>query len=120
MMDEHATVRSPAAVIVFSVITCGIYALYWIYTFAKELRDLTGRTDLNAGLDLLLCIVCFPYVVYWSYKYGMVLDEALAKAERKPDENAILYLVLSVFGLFIVTMAIMQSTANRIQGRQSA
>ncbi len=119
-MNEQATFRSPAAVIVFSVITCGIYALYWIYRFARELRDLTGRTDLNAGLDLLLCIVCFPYVVYWSYKYGMVLDEALAKVDQKPDENAVLYLVLSVFGLFIVTMAIMQSTANRLRGRQIA
>ncbi len=119
-MNEQAAVRSPAAVIVFSVISCGIYALYWIYRFAKELRDLTGRTDLNAGLDLLLCIVCFPYIIYWSYKYGMVLDEALVKAELKPDENAVLYLVLSFLGLFIVTMAIMQSTANRVQGRQLA
>jgi hypothetical protein len=50
----------------------------------------------------------------------MVLDEALVKAELKPDENAVLYLVLSFLGLFIVTMAIMQSTANRVQGRQLA
>ena len=119
-MDEHITVRSPAAVIVFSVITCGIYALYWIYRFSKDLRDFTGRTDINPGLDLLLCILCFPYIIYWSYKYGRVLDEALDKAEQKPDGNAVLYLVLSIFGLFIVTMAIMQSTANRLQGRRLA
>ena len=46
--------------------------------------------------------------------------EAPAKVDPKPDENAVLYLVLSLFGLFIVTMAILQSTANRLRGRQIA
>ncbi|HNU90762.1 MAG TPA: DUF4234 domain-containing protein [Spirochaetota bacterium] len=119
-MDERITVRSPAAVIVFSVISCGIYALYWIYRFASELKDFTDRDDINPGLDLLLCILCFPYVVYWSYKYGMVLDEALEKTGQKPDGNAVLYLVLAVFGLFIISMAIMQATANRLQGKRVA
>ncbi len=36
------------------------------------------------------------------------------KAGLKPDENSLLYLILAIFGLFIVDMAIMQSAANKI------
>lgn len=60
----NGKVKNPAAVIIFSIITCGIYSLVWIYSFAKDLKNYLGKGDVNPGLDLLLCIICFPYMFY--------------------------------------------------------
>ena len=114
----NGKVKSPAAVIIFSIITCGIYALVWIYSFAKDLKNYLGSEDIKPGLDLLLCMVCFPYMFYWTYKYGKCISEAQKKAGIPESNDEILYLVLAIFGLFIVDMAIMQSKVNEIWSKQ--
>jgi hypothetical protein len=113
-MDEQYNMRSPAEVIVFSIITCGIYALVWIYKFSGELKRYLGKDDINPGTDLLLCILCFPYAIYWAYKAGKLIMEARKKAGLPEEDNSILFLVLAIIGLFIIDMAIMQSNANEV------
>ena len=49
-------VRSPVAVIVFSVITLGIYHLYWDYSTFNELKDYSGE-GIGGGLGLLFGIL---------------------------------------------------------------
>lgn len=118
-MGEKGITRSPAAVIIFSFITCGIYALYWLYKFASELKAFLGKDEISPGVDVLLCIICFPYSIYWAYKYGKFLGEAQAKAGLTVgNDDAILYLILALFGLHVVFMAIMQSNANKIWEKQ--
>lgn len=118
-MSVKGEVRSPAASIVFTIITCGIYGWIWMYKMTQELKKYLGREDLNPGLDILLSIICFPYVYYWSYRNGKLIAEAQSKAGIPVEDNAILYLILaifsvSVFGLFPIALAIMQSQLNRI------
>jgi hypothetical protein len=50
-------VRSPAAVIIFSISTLGIYTLYWYYSVFTELKERTGEgIGGPIGLLLGLCI----------------------------------------------------------------
>jgi hypothetical protein len=50
-------VRSPAAVIIFSIITLGIYALYWYYVVFEDLKQRTGNgVGGVVGLILGFCI----------------------------------------------------------------
>ena len=49
-------VRSPVAVIVFSIITLGIYHLYWDYSTFKELKGYSGD-GIGGGLGLLFGIL---------------------------------------------------------------
>lgn len=107
-------VRGVAEVIIFSVITCGIYSLYWLYKFAEELKFFLGDESIKPGIDLLLCIVCFPYAIYWFYKYGKLLSEAQRRAGLPAEDNSVLFIILSIFGLSIINIAIMQSSANKI------
>jgi hypothetical protein len=49
-------VRSPVAVILLSIITLGIYALYWEYSSFKELKHYSGE-GIGGGLGLLFAIL---------------------------------------------------------------
>lgn len=106
--------RPVAEVVIFSIITCGIYSLYWIYKFAEELKFFLGDEDIKPGLELFLSIICFPYFYYWVYKYGKKLAEAQRRVGLPVEDNSVLYIILAIFGLFIVDIAIMQSSANKV------
>jgi len=49
-------VRIPVAVILLSIITLGIYALYWEYSSFKELKAYSGE-GIGGGLGLLFAIL---------------------------------------------------------------
>jgi len=49
-------VRSPVVVILLSLVTIGIYALYWQYATFKEIKDHAG-TGIGGGLGLLFAIL---------------------------------------------------------------
>jgi hypothetical protein len=55
-------VRSPAAVIVFSIITLGIYHLYWTYQVYRELKEHTSE---GIGPVIGLVIAILINVVNW-------------------------------------------------------
>lgn len=109
--------RSPIIVIVLSLVTCGIYTLYWIYKMSEELQSESQNEDSTSpGIELLLVLVtCGLYMFYWYYKYAkMILDIQVSRNISMPDDNAILYIILIVFGLSPIAMAIMQSSANKL------
>ena len=49
-------VRSPLAVIALSIVTLGIYSLYWQYATFKELKEHAGE-GIGGGLGLLFAIL---------------------------------------------------------------
>ncbi len=53
---EPGNVRNPVAVILLSIVTIGIYALYWEYASFKELRAYNGE-GIGGGLGLLFAIL---------------------------------------------------------------
>ncbi len=110
--------RSPVAVLIFSLITCGIYHFYWIYKVSQETQEYTARTTVSPGAELLLCIfTCGIYYIYWNYKYGKVIAECQSIAGLYPEDNSILYLILSIVGLGMISALIMQSSLNKVWER---
>ena len=66
--------RSPVAVLLLSIVTCGIYQLYLIYKVSQEIRDFRGDNSISPGTELLLSIItCGLYEIYWFYKYGRLV-----------------------------------------------
>jgi len=106
--------RSIGLCILFSLITCGIYTLYWIASMNNQAKKVAGITDGPSGFVVLLlsCITCDIYFYYWCYKMGEFLDRAKERQGITPSKNSILYLLLTIFGLSIVTLPIMQSELN--------
>ena len=107
--------RGVAKLIILGLLTCGIYIIIWYYHFAQEVKDYTGSEEAKPGTDLVLCLVtCGIYAIYWPYKYGKLLVEAQRKAGLPENDESVIYLVLAIFGLGIVSIGMMQASANKI------
>lgn len=95
--------------IVFSIITCGIYSIYWLICLNDDMNTI-AKDDFqtSSGIVLLLTLVtCGIYGWYWSYRMGQKMDML------KPAGNhAILFIVLQILGLNIINYCIMQGEIN--------
>lgn len=107
--------RSIPMCIFLSFITCGIYGLYWLVCLANDINTASGRTqDASGGMVLLLSLItCNIYGLYWMYKAGEKVDVARTSRGLPSQNNGLLYLLLSVFGLSIVSWALLQSELNQ-------
>ena len=106
--------RSVPMCIILSIITCGIYMLYWFVCVTNEADAVTEEPGPGGGMSLLLNIVtCGIYGLYWGWKMGDKLDASRARHGVVPGSFALLFLLLNLFGLTIVTLAIIQNELNR-------
>ena len=105
------TQRNVALCIIFSIITCGIYGLYWLYKLNNEINELAGEPNATSGglVIVFTVITCGIYGWYWNYKMGERVDKI---KKTGSGSNKILFIVLALFGLCIVNYAIMQDTIN--------
>lgn len=75
--------RSLATYILLTIVTCGIYGLYFLYRLAKDVNVMCEgdgeSTPGLAALILLTYITCGFYSYYWYYKLG---DRLQANAPR--------------------------------------
>jgi len=106
--------RNVALSIILTIVTCGIYGLYWLYCLANDVNQASNHTnDTSGAMVLVLSIVtCGIYTWYWMYRTGVKLDEIATNNGKVAQNRAILLLLLSVFGLAIVSYAIIQSELN--------
>lgn len=115
--------REPVQVVIFSFLTCGIYLIWWWYTIITEIKNALNRQDINPGMELVLSIVtCGIYGIYLYYKYPQLMLEMQDKAGRPRNDISMTSLLLAIFGLGIVSIAIIQSELNNIwdtAGRRS-
>lgn len=106
--------RSIALAIVLSIITCGIYAIYWFIVITDEANAVSDEQGTSGGVAFLLNLVtCGIYGIYWSYRMGQKLYSAGQKYNKPIGDNAVLYLVLSIFGLGIINYCLIQNDLNR-------
>lgn len=108
--------RNLAIAIVLTLITCGLYALYWMYTLTEDSNKISGEPNpTSGGMVILLGIVtCGIYSLYWIYKRGEIVDRYNLQRGLPDGNNAIIYLLLSVFGFGIVSYALLQNELNKI------
>ena len=108
--------RNIAVCIILSLVTCGIYGLYWLVVLNDDTNKVSNEQQpTSGGMVLLLTIVtCGIYGMYWCYKQGEKLDRAAAMRGLPMGNKAILYLIFSILGLSIVSYALMQDSINEI------
>ncbi|MCL2572249.1 MAG: DUF4234 domain-containing protein [Defluviitaleaceae bacterium] len=104
--------RSIASCIILSILTCGIYSFYWDYKMWDSLYRANGMMS-KAGTDLILSLVtCGIYYIYMHYKAGKLEAEAYRRHGLGQKDESVVYLVLTIFGLGIISQALLQSSIN--------
>ena len=115
--SAYGKIRGPIACILLSIITCGIYYLYWSWVTNKQINDLAGREVVGSGM-LVLGWFCFPVLWYNWYKWDQGLQDIGQRYNIRYSSNFILWIILTVivgFGTFIMTFQV-QDTLNRAYG----
>ena len=69
----------------------------------------------NIAIAIILSIItCGIYGIYWCYKKGQDIDEASTNRGLTAPNKGVLLLVLCIFGLSIVSYALIQDELNKI------
>lgn len=107
--------RSIPLAIIFSILTLGIYSIYWIVVMTDDAARLSGTAELSGGKTILFSLLtCGIYTFYWNFKIGKMMATAQEKAGVKSEDRSTLYLVLSIIGLCIISMCLIQSDLNAL------
>ena len=108
--------RSPVAILLLSMITCGIYGWYIVYQISKEVRDFRGDESIDPGLELLLCIItCGLYTIYWGYKYSKYIFEMETRVGTTgASDISLLVVILDVLQIHVVSLMLLQTELNRV------
>jgi hypothetical protein len=114
LTSDHAL--DIAVGIILSIVTCGLYNVYWNYREFQAMNALLGREEYRFWYWLILTIItCGLFHVYYEYKMGSDLYRILKIKGHDANPNLpFIGLGLSCFGLTIVADAIYQHEINRL------
>ena len=102
--------RSIISCILLTLITCGIYGIYWVIVMTKDAVSVKDPSD-NAVLEIVLMLL-LPFLgIYLTEKK---FAEGCAARGIAHSDNSIIYLVLALFGLGIVGDCLLQNDLNKL------
>ena len=106
--------RNLVLAIILSLLTCGIYSIYWFIVMTDEANKVNNTEGTSGAMAFLFTLLtCGIYGIYWYYKMGKTLYEAGQKSGRAISDNSVIYLLLGLFGFGIVSYALIQSDLNK-------
>lgn len=108
--------RNIAVCIILTIVTCGIYGIYWFICLTNEANSASNTDGTSGGMAFLLSLVtCGIYTFYWMWKQGEKIESAKSSRGLEASGNSsIIYIVLTVVGLGIVSYALMQNDLNKL------
>jgi hypothetical protein len=120
------TRTSPATVVLLTLLTFGLYGLYWMHRSTKELKEATGRPELDPTVDVVLTVFTLGLWALWvAVRNAGVVREALGahgvEARDRSTEIA-LFGALTYWTLWaaLVPMALLQQEYNKLADAQRA
>jgi hypothetical protein len=106
--------RDIALCIVLSIVTCGIYGIYWFICLANDINTVSGAQDTDGILVFLLTLItCGIYGLYWAYQCGEKIDRVKQSRGIPASNGGVLYLLLYIFG-GIIAYALIQNEINQL------
>ncbi|MDE7477706.1 MAG: DUF4234 domain-containing protein, partial [Lachnospiraceae bacterium] len=100
--------------IILSIVTCGIYGLYWFVCLTNDTNTAAKTEGTSGGMALLLSIItCNIYGLYWAYKQGEKIDIAKQNHGLSSSNSGVLYLILCLL-IPDVAWALMQNELNTL------
>lgn len=89
-----------------SIVTCGLYAMYWMYRFSNDLNQALGREELNAvmwiAIGMFTCGI--GYLVFF-YKLGELVEKLQTERGVQPKQTGMIifvaFLLLAPAGVYL-------------------
>lgn len=109
--------RNIVVCLLLSIVTCGIYGLYWLYTIADtfDKAQTPNKIGTSPVVTIILWIVTGGiYGWYAFYKWGKQTPELAALYGRTAEDRGVLYLILSIVALTIVNYCLIQNDFNNL------
>jgi hypothetical protein len=103
--------RNIVSCILLSLITCGLYGIYWAIMLAKE--GVSVKDPEDSGLLEILLMLFLPFVGLFLVEKK--LSEGCANRGIPHGDNSVLYLILGLLGLGIVGFCMLQNDLNHIK-----
>ena len=109
--------RNIVVCILLSIVTLGIYGIYWFIVMTDESNALAPKNKTTSGgkAFLLSLVTLGIYGIYWIYKLGNKVGEM-----SNGSDQGVLYVVLSLFGLAIIPYCMAQAEINKHAGSATA
>lgn len=99
--------------IVFSILTLGIYSYIWIYRTVGLFNEKRIGEERSQGVQVVLCLFVPFYMIYWLYKQSKLTEEYTLRVGGRSNDLSVISLVLSIFGLSLVAVALIQDQMNK-------
>ena len=93
-------IENPTTVLLLSLVTCGIYGVYWYYQRAKELNAYMGTEVINPMFVFPGCF-CPPLLIYVAFLFAKALPEVQKKAGIEAKDEFVLHFILLWFVNFV-------------------
>lgn len=108
--------RGVGKAIVLSILTCGIYGIYWMIKITDESRELSKDYEGASGIMsfILTLLTMGIYGIYWSYVMGKRIYEIQEEYYIPGEDRSVLYIIIGILGFQIINIALMQSDINYI------
>ncbi len=102
--------RNIVTCVLLSIVTCGIYGIYWVIMLAREAVSVKDPVD-NGLLEIVLMLFLpFLGIFLTEKKFA----EGCAAKGIAHTDNSIVYLILGLVGLGIVGTCMIQNDLNKL------
>lgn len=111
-------VRSPGTVILLSIVTCGIYGIYWLYSVAGEINSVLGYQATNPSYSII-GLICFVFNYLLIYQIDKAMMEIDQRQRIQPNSKFLMWVLLTIFigvGFFLMQYEV-QSRLNSLYQR---
>lgn len=102
--------RNIVTCILLTLITCGIYGIYWTIMLAKE--SVSVKDPADSGILEIVLMLFLSFVGFFLAEKKFA--EGCAAKGIPHTDNSILYLILGLLGLGIVSTCMMQNDLNKL------
>ncbi len=102
---QRGEVRNPVMVLVFTMVSCGFYGLYWLWTSMQELNAGLGEERFNPVKEIALSMLTCGA---WGYWLLWRIAESVTELQRRwgvePQFDAPILFVTNLAGLGLFFM----------------
>lgn len=97
---QAGQVRNPVVQLILTYVTCGLYALYWLFVTVEEVNKGLGEERFNFIKEIALSILtCGIWGIWFQWRFAEAVCELQSKWGVKPEMDAPIMFILALFGL---------------------